>query len=278
MTTPETITDFARRVLLAGDLAEKLREPGGLTDGARGNPLSVDRPGRPADLAFAAHRTAPAMPKSQSFGDPAKRAVAHHIMANHELQALEVMAATLLKHPHAPDDFRAGVARIMRDEQRHTRMHAARAAKLGTPFGSLPVNHYIWDKAAEFAGLMDYVAGLPLVFEGANLDHTVEFAEAFEAAGDARSAHIMRQIHEDEIGHVAFGLEWLRRWKPEGQDDWAAFVEHLHFPVKPQKARGVRFQEDARRRAGMSEAFIDRLRGVDPVFRPNAPRQGAGRG
>jgi hypothetical protein len=32
------------------------------------------------------------MPHPETFADPKRRAVAHHIMANHELQALEVMA------------------------------------------------------------------------------------------------------------------------------------------------------------------------------------------
>jgi hypothetical protein len=49
------------------------------------------------------------MPAAGAFHDPARRAVAHHIMANHELQALEVMAWTLLAFPEAPAAFRRGM-------------------------------------------------------------------------------------------------------------------------------------------------------------------------
>lgn len=260
----ETVAAFARRVLLSVSLDEKLTEPGPLIAGPGEGAFDVSLPGRPPDLRFAGRREAPVMPKPGSFADPNRRAVAHHIMANHELQALEVMAATILRFPDAPPDFRTGIAEIMRDEQRHTRMHAARAAKLGQPFGSLPVNGYIWEKAREFACELDYVAGLPLVFEGANLDHTIEFAEAFERAGDDRSAAVMRRIHDDEVGHVAFGMTWLRKLKPPGSDDWETFLRHLHFPLRPVRARGDRLQVDARRKAGMGEEFIAALAATDP--------------
>ena len=94
-------------------------------------------------------------------------------MANHELQALEVMARVALQFPDAPTEFRLGLAKIMQDEQRHTRMHIERAVMLGLRFGDLPVNSYIWQKSSEFECVLDYLATLPLLFEGANLDHTL---------------------------------------------------------------------------------------------------------
>ncbi len=254
------IRAFAERVLLSDDLSLKLE--------AIDTPITDDHPGpaerhvepvRPANLQFAARRTAPTMPAFGAFEDPAKRAVAHHIMANHELQALEVMAWTLLAFPEAPEEFRRGMVTVMADEQRHTRMHIERAAMLGLSFGDLLVNCYIWKKAMSFTNVLDYIAGLPLVFEGANLDHTLEFADAFAAAGDERSASLMRVIHRDEIGHVAFGIEWLRKLKPEGADEWETFTAHLHWPLRPSKAQGEVFQREARLAAGLTEDFVDRL-------------------
>ena len=251
---------FAERVLQSEDLDLKIsRIDEVLTDDHPGPALRLQLPARPANLQFAARKTAPAMPKAESLKDLKKRAVAHHVMANHELQALEVMAMVLLAFPEAPGEFRMGMAKIMLDEQRHTRMHAQRSQELGLQFGDLPVNGWIWKKATEYQSPLEYVAGLPLVFEGANLDHTVEFESYFVSAGDRRSAAIMRAIHKDEIHHVEFGLHWLRQFKQPGQSDWDAWTGALHWPIRPSKARGDLFQREARRKAGLTDEFIDQL-------------------
>lgn len=251
---------FAERILLTPDLDAKLAPAGeAFTDAAPGPVLRVERPARSGELQFGARKTAPAMPARERLGEPKQRGIAHHIMANHELQALESMAWVLLAFPEAPAEFRLGMAGVMADEQRHTRMHVERARKLGVTFGEFPVNWYIWRKTLELRSVLEYVACLPLVFEGANLDHSLEFAEMFEGAGDQRSGQLMRVIHRDEIEHVRFGLEWLRRLKPEGQSDWEAFATSLHYPLRPSKSRGVTFQRDARREAGMTDEFLDRL-------------------
>jgi uncharacterized ferritin-like protein (DUF455 family) len=254
------LRQLAERILCSPSLDAKLARPDErLTDCAPGEPLRVDLPARPPELRFAGRHEAPAMPAPESFREPGRRAIAHHIMANHELQACEVMAWVLLSFPEAPREFRSGLAGIMQDEQRHTRMHVERAAVLGLRFGDLPVNGYIWNKSQAFANVLDYVAGLPLVFEGRNLDHTLEFEGYFRDVGDEQSAAVMRAIHRDEIQHVRFGLEWLRRLKPPAQSDWEAWQAHLHWPLRPEKARGDMFDRAAREAAGMTDDFIDRL-------------------
>lgn len=254
------IREFAERILFSDQLDQKLLPIGSeFTDENPGTAVRVDTPARPPDLQFAPRRTAPVMPKPGAFADPRKRAMAHHIMANHELQALEVMAFVLCAFPDAPSEFRRGIIPIMGDEQRHARMHIERAAALGVSFGQFPVNCYIWKKALAYESVLDYIAGLPLTFEGRNLDHTCEFEDYFQQAGDERSAAVMRMIHKDEIQHVAFGVEWLRKLKPADQSDWDAYQAHLHWPMRPSKSKGDTFNRTARRAAGMSDEFIDQL-------------------
>lgn len=254
------ITAFARRSLLSDSLEAKLSPVRTLfTDNERGPAERHERPGRPENLLFAPRRTAPAMPSPTVFDQPGKRGIAHHIMANHELQALEVMAAVLLAFPEAPPEYRRGMAAIMQDEQRHTRMHMERAASLGVPFGSLPVNSHIWQKGMQFTTVLEYLAGLPLTFEGCNLDHTLELEAAFLAVDDPRSAAVMRQIHRDEIEHVAFGITWLRRFKPANLTDWDVYRQSLHWPMRPEKSLGHLFDRASREAAGLDEQFIDEL-------------------
>jgi uncharacterized ferritin-like protein (DUF455 family) len=147
----------------------------------------------------------------------------------------------------------------MADEQRHTRLHLNRLAELGLSFGDLPVNGYFWNKAQEFESLLDYLAGLPLTFEGRNLDHTLEFEEWFRAAGDEKSAGVMRAIHRDEIQHVAFGIHWFRMLKPPDFSEWEAYAAALKWPLRPEKSRGKSFHREPRLAAGMSPEFVDRL-------------------
>ena len=259
------LREFADRVLGSETLEEKLRTVrGGFTDCEPGPAERIALPARPESLRFCQPRQAPPMPHLLSLGEPRRRGIAHHIMANHELQALEVMACVLRAFPEAPTEFRLGLARVMCDEQRHTRLHAERGAELGVPFGSLPVNGYFWIKAQEFAEVLDYLAGLPLTFEGGNLDHTLEFEAAFREAGDTRGGDIMRAIHHDEIEHVAFGWRWLQRLKPAGQSEWDAYVAHLHWPLRPSKSRGRVFHREPRQAAGLSPEFIARLEADDP--------------
>ncbi|WP_437230032.1 ferritin-like domain-containing protein [Planctomicrobium sp. SH661] len=254
------IREYAEQILLSADLEAKLVPPAGrLTDETPGPAVRLKEPARSESLQFAPRRAAPKMPALGALQNEDKRGLAHHIMANHELQALEVMAWVLLAFPEAPAEYRMGMTDVMRDEQRHTRMHVERAARLGCPFGSRKVNCYIWKKAMAFTSVLDYLAGLPLVLEAANLDHSLELASTFENFGDLRSAALMRQIHRDEIEHVRFGLTWLRRLKPSHLDDFEAFEQHLHWPLRAAKARGNEFQRAARAEAGMDDSFLDRL-------------------
>ncbi len=254
------IREFAERILTSTEIDEKLAPPSNqLTDESPGVAHRPVLPARPTELEFCGRRESPPMPHPQTLTDPRRRAIAHHIMANHELQALEVMAFVLTAFPEAPADFRAGLVRIMADEQRHTRLHLERLAALGMRFGEIRVNGYFWGKAQEFASLLDYLAGLPLTFEGRNLDHTLEFEDWFRQAGDDKSAGVMRAIHRDEIQHVAFGWHWLARLKSPDQTEWEAYESSLKWPLRPEKSRGKSFDRASRLAAGMSPEFVDRL-------------------
>lgn len=262
---------FAERILLSAEIEAKLEPLVGVVEDCQpGTALRVESPARPANLQFAAPRTTPSMPHPLALGDESKRAVAHHIMANHELQALEVMAWVLLAFPDAPADFRTGISRVMADEQRHTRMHLERASRLGLEFGDLPVNCYIWKQTRSFETLLDYIAVLPLVFEARNLDHTLELEAAFQKVGDPRSAALMRRIHEDEIEHVSFGMHWLRALKNPTDSEWDAYCGHLKWPMNAGKSYGDDFQREARLRSGMTEDFVAHVEALRVP--PNSPQ------
>ena len=66
---------------------------------------------------------------------------------------------------------------IMIEEQRHTRMHSERLKALGFEFGDFAVNGHVWIQTRRFAEPLDYLACIPLMFEGSNLDHSAAYPE-----------------------------------------------------------------------------------------------------
>ena len=250
------IRDFARAVLLTEELAVKLAPaPGPLTDDDPGPPFRASAPGRPPHLRF----RAVAVPSIEGMPDPAQRRRILHALANHELQAAELFAWALLAFPDAPREFRQGLLRILDDEQRHTRMYVARLEDAGARFGDFPVNGYFWSKVEAIASPLRFLCAMSLTFENANLDHTLEYADAARRAGDAQTAAVIERVHRDEIEHVRFGWTWLQLFKNEDESAWDAFRANLTWPLRPAKARGRSFDREGRMAAGIDAEFIRRL-------------------
>jgi uncharacterized ferritin-like protein (DUF455 family) len=228
--------------------------------------LRLPAPGRPPSLAIVPGREAK-VPPIAGMRDPSQRARILHALANHELQAIELFAWALLAYPDAPIPFRRGLVAILADEQRHLELYRARLAAHGVTFGDQPVTGHFWNKLDHLATPLDFVCAMGLTFENANLDFAGDYAAAARACGDDATAAALDQVHADEIRHVHFGYVWLKRFAGD-VDPWQAYLDHVKFPLGPRRARGANFDREARRRAGLDEAFIDALAATEPK-RPN---------
>jgi len=255
------LREFAERVLFAASLEEKLRSPDVITDEQPGSAIVTPAaPGRPRELNFKATGTARGeFPGTRRLEQADERGRLLHFFANHELLATELMALVLLKFPKAPAAFRKGVYETLKDEQEHTRLYMERMKSCGIEFGSIPVSGYFWRAVSGMESPMDYVAGLSLTFEQANLDFARHFSTCFGEVGDVDSAKLLQKIYRDEIGHVAYGLKWFRRWKNPSESDWDAFCRQLKFPLSPARAKGFSINVEGRRAAGLPQDFIENL-------------------
>jgi uncharacterized ferritin-like protein (DUF455 family) len=256
------LREFAEQVLFATSLEEKLRAPGELTDEHPGSALETPTaPGRPENLIFKPHGTGDKseFPGLHLLEQDRERGKLLHFFGNHELLATELMALVLLKFPDAPPAFRQGVLKTLQDEQEHTRLYMERMKTCGIALGDFPVSGYFWRCVAPMQHPIDYVAGLCLTFEQANLDFAGHYGNALGTVGDAGSAKLLEKIYRDEIGHVAYGLKWFRRWKNPGESDWDAFCRTLKFPLSPQRAKGFSLNVAGRKAAGLDEIFISQL-------------------
>ena len=177
-----------------------------------------------------------------------------HFFANHELLATELMALVLLKFPEAPAAFARASCRRSR-MSRNTRGFISNAwADCGIHFGELPVSGYFWRSVSTMENPLDYVSSLCLTFEQANLDFARHYAATFAQVGDQPTAELLEKIYRDEIGHVAYGLKWFRRWKNPDESDWDAFCRQLKFPLSPQRAKGITLNVAGRRAAGLTRS------------------------
>jgi len=255
------LREFAERVLFATTLEEKLLRPADITDERPGPAfMTPAAPGRPAGLQFKVTGEArDSFPGTKNLEQESERGKLLHFFANHELLATELMALVLLKFPEAPAAFRKGVYQTLKDEQEHTQLYLRRMRECGVHFGELPVSGYFWRSVSVMENPMDYVSSLCLTFEQANLDFARHYARGFAMVGDAETAGLLEKIYRDEIGHVAYGLKWFRRWKNPGESDWEAFCRQLKFPLSPQRAKGITLNVAGRRAAGLDTAFIAEL-------------------
>jgi len=265
---PNSVQEFATRVLFGTTLEEKLTPPPKelkLDAPHKKGIKTPDLPGRPAELSptLNLHKNNK-LANIGSIHTDDQRTRLLHAFANHELVAVELMALALLKFPDAPNAFRSGLLHTLQEEQQHTKWYLARLEQVGASFGQYQLSDMIWKHISHMDSPLDYVSRLSLTFEQANLDYALHYSKLLHEAGDEPSARILNKIYQDEISHVGYGLHWLRQFKQKAESDWDAWHRSLALPLNPVRAKGNLpngfFNEDARRKAGFDDDFIEKLK------------------
>jgi uncharacterized ferritin-like protein (DUF455 family) len=213
-------------------------------------------PGRPAELVVTA-RSGNA-PRGSALAQAAARAQLLHTFVHHELQAAELFAWAVLAFPETPRAFRSGLVRLCQEELAHMELYREHMHGLGVSFGAHPVRDWFWQRVVHCTDAASFVALQGVGLEGANLEHSARFAAQFRAIGDEEGARILERVERDEIAHVAFAVHWFEHFTgaPLDYDRWSAA---LPAPLTPSVLRGQMLNRDARRRAGLDDAFLARL-------------------
>ncbi len=258
------IQQFAEQILKSATLADKLYFPeaglSSFTDIKTQIASIPDLPGRPDALAMRARGgKKTAFPTAADLKLQSARGIVLHFFANHELLAMELMALALLKFPDADSKFRMGIVHTIQEEQNHMRLYQKRMHDYGVEFGAVAVSSYFWDAISNMQSPMDYVTRMSMTFEQANLDFSLFYKSLFDKIGDTETAQILDQVYREEIGHLKFGVTWFNSWKDPSLDDWQAFNKNLPFPMTPSRAKGIGFDRQGRKTAGLSAKFIDEL-------------------
>jgi uncharacterized ferritin-like protein (DUF455 family) len=271
MSSVQTVREYCLQILESGDLGSKLRPPLGpageaLDDSDPGSSLYIDRPARSAELRMRAGSEK--LPRPHELADSSARAVCLRRFAHHELMAVELFAWALLLWPDVPSSLRQGWLRTLHDEQRHCALYLGRLRAHGSGFSEEPLSDYFWKHAesiyAGSRGPLGFISGMGLTLEQANLDFTLLYGEAFQRAGDDRSATVSQLVHADEQRHVRLAAYWLSRLKRPDESDVEAYESSVPFPLSAARAKGKAFRVGARREAGLSEAMIEHVRLARP--------------
>lgn len=211
-----------------------------------------DRPARPARPELLQPREMP----RRSTG-PKGRLAMVHALAHIELNAVDLAWDIIARFgSDMPRAFHDDWVDVALEEAEHYAALAARLVELDATYGDLPAHDGLWGAAMRSADdLAARLALIPMTLEARGLDTTPQTTERLRAAGDAATAAILDVIYADEIKHLAIGVRWFEFLCVQTQQNpHSRYVETINarFPggLKPP------FNMDARRAAGMSEAYL----------------------
>lgn len=252
--------EFARILLEGASLEDKLIPLKNIDFTKSLDPYDLpNNPGRSKQLKFDNQQVK--FPKNTSFHLAEKRGLALHFFANHELLAIEMMAAALLIYPDHSEDsilFKKGLIKTIQDEQKHLKLYLSRMKDFGIELGDFPLNDFFWRSMENCKTPANFYSAMAMTFESANLDFAQYYEKSFVAVEDHETAKIMRLVFEDEISHVALGAHWLNQWRGD-MDLWKYFVGNLPGVMTPARSKGIHFDRSSRVRAGIDDAFLDQL-------------------
>lgn len=257
--------DFARTILEGGDLSGKFFSTTVEWDDWRDYELPL-LPYRHDQIKFSDKQLK--FPKASRLNETEKKAMALHSFANHELLAIEMMAAALLIYPHRSEEdvrFKRGILTALKDEQNHLGLYIGRLNSLGFQFGDFPLNDFFWRQMDKLKTPSQYAAVMALTFEAANLDFAQYYAKLFRSFGDEETASILETVLEDEIAHVAFGSHWMKRWRRE-KSLWDYYLTSLPWPLTPARSKGIGFDQDLHLKAVADSSFVEKLSRFDDEF------------
>jgi len=261
------LEEFAKQILFGESLEDKLFTPKKILfaedfELLREIPTS---PGRKSNIKLSDKNIR--FPRGHFHLDE-KKAIALHSFANHELLAIEMMAAALLIYPHDTPEllqFKKGIVGTLKDEQKHLTLYINRLNSIGYEFGDYELNDYFWSQMSLLRTPEEYLSVMALTFEAANLDFAYFYKEEFSKVDDMKTADILEVVLKDEISHVAFGVNYLNRWRGDKKlSDY--YMSCLPGNLTPARAKGKMFMRDLREQTKMPQEYIEWIKSYQDDF------------
>jgi uncharacterized ferritin-like protein (DUF455 family) len=143
-------------------------------------------------------------------GEVARRELVHRHMSN-EITSLDIAAQCVAEFPDAPWGLRMELARQCWDETRHVAALHRRLKEMGGRKGEFPISAFEWNITCALDNLVGRLATQNRTLEAGAMDVVGGLIRNVRAAGDNGTADLLDGILVDEIQHVRFGNQWIKR-------------------------------------------------------------------
>lgn len=150
----------------------------------------------------------------EGMSEISRRQRLHRHMHN-EMQNLEIVAQTLVDFPDTPWELRMELARQCWDETRHCMLLHDRLIAMGGHKGEFPVMNFKWGVVCMTDSLPGRLAIQNRTFEGGEMDILRQLVNRWKEVGDDQTSEILDGILADEVQHVRFANQWLKRMAAE---------------------------------------------------------------
>src|SRR5258708_5708524 len=139
-----------------------------------------------------------------------------HRHMNNETGAIEIAAQCLVDFPDAPWELRMHLARQCWDESRHVAALYRRLREIGGRKGEFPISNFEWSITCMLDSLAARLALQNRTFEAGELDLLGQLPAKWREVGDEKTPEVLESILSDEITHVRFANQGVKRM---GQED-----------------------------------------------------------
>jgi uncharacterized ferritin-like protein (DUF455 family) len=134
-----------------------------------------------------------------------------HRQMNEEANVLENAASSLVDFPGEPWEIRMWLARQCSDEARHVLSYRRILLQRGGRVGQFPVMNFQYRIVRRIETLVGRLAVQNRTFEADGLDAAVQATRQAREAGDHQLAQMYEAQSADEVVHVGFANDWIRR-------------------------------------------------------------------
>jgi uncharacterized ferritin-like protein (DUF455 family) len=179
-----------------------------------------------------------------------------------ELQALEAAGRTLWDFPDSPWEFKMNMARQCWDEARHVQIFEKLIDHVGGEIGEFPESTFLFETSCHDDPVLR-VTGVNRCLEGLACDAFRSLIDYGRTSGDEIIAQAVDFVLADELTHVRFGSEWVKKFTADDPERARRAKQFQNETDRSFAFGGRLIAREERIEAGFSEEEVDELEAIE---------------